>query len=168
VTQDLKLKHDAGKLVLNDEERGGRDVVVGDVSGDLVHLCSGKYASACELHVVKSENRLVVGLSEAEFRNYEPDADASYETLFEVANYGLKYSLGAGIFADFKFVIGGKDTNPLRMAVKPVDGAIVYRGQEIGNYQKLAFCTGDYASKCRVLYNKAENNVAIFFKAKAP
>lgn len=167
VTKDLLLKLDGASILLDDELRSRKNVHVGDVSGDLLTLCSGKYAQTCLVNLVKEENRLVVGLTEAEFRTYEPDPKADYKTLASFANYGIEAAIGANALADFRFIIKGLPTNPIRLAIKPVSGTINYQGREIGNYQKLQFCTGDYASVCRVVMNKDDRSIKIVFKAKA-
>lgn len=166
VTQSIDLNYEASVMSYRDEIRGKKEVKVGEIVGDLVYLCSGKYAIVCAFNYLKESNELVLGISESEFRRYEADPDADYEPLVKFAQYGIEYHKAAGIFTDIRFVIKDKPTNPLRLAVKPIGGDVMMAGQVVGNYQKAAFCSGDYRSVCRVVFDKKNNKVEVFLKAK--
>jgi hypothetical protein len=167
VTQALDLIFENNGIQFNDDSRKRKNVKVGEISGDLIYLCSGKYALTCHLNYLKDTNQLVMGVAEAEFRRYEADPDADYTSLLNLGNYGIEYHKAEGIFTDLRFLIKGQKTNPLRFAVKPVSGDILMMGKAIGNYQKAAFCSGDYSKICRVVYDKKKNNINVFFKSKS-
>jgi hypothetical protein len=166
VTQPIDLNYEAQVLSYKDDIRGKKEVKVGEIVGDIIYLCSGKYAMVCHFNYLKDSNQLVLGLSESEFRRYEADPNAEYEPLVKFAQYGVEYHKAPGIYSDIRFVIKDKPTNPLRLAVKPISGDIVMAGQVVGNYQKAAFCSGDYRSVCRVVFDKKNNKVDVFLKAK--
>jgi len=165
-THNLELAMDGDEIIADDEQHKKEKVKVGRIDGENLTLCSGAYALTCHLNILKDENKLVIGVTEAEFRNYEPNVDADYKSLVSFKNYGIDFALGDGVFSDFRFTVGGKLTNPIRLAVKPVSGDILYRGKVIGNYQKLTFCSGDFKSVCRVLFNKKDASIKILFKAQ--
>ena len=164
-SQELSLIAEGTSLFLDDSAHGKTHVAVGTIANDLITLCAGKYALTCDLKYIKDENRLAIGVSEAEFRRYDADPNASYQSLFTVSGYGVEYAI-SGIYSDIRLTIGGQPTNPIRLAIKPVSGSILYRGREVGNYQKGQLCSGDFASTCRLLVNKSDRTIKIFFKAQ--
>ena len=163
-TQDLTLGYDGSFITYEDEDRGVKKV--GEISGDIVRLCSEHFVEICHLNFLKDQNKLVVGLTESEFRNYEPEGEPQWQSLVSLANYGIDFSLAGGIFADFRLILKGAPTNAFRLAVKPVSGDIIYKGKTIGNYQKLEMCTGGFKDLCRFVVDQKSNAVNIFFKAK--
>lgn len=166
VTQSLTLAFEAatGNLTYTDPSRGPK--VVGDLKDGTITLCSQQYADTCALNFVEAGKRLVLGLTEAAFRNYAADANAKYTSLISYAGYAVEFALAGDSFADFRLQIGGVPTNPIRLHVDAASGAIAYKGKDIGNYQKLAFCSGDYKNVCRLVVNSEDKTLNILFKMR--
>lgn len=164
VTQGLTLGYDAGsgKITYTHPTRGAK--VVGEFKDGRITLCSLQYVDVCDLNFVEADKRLVLGLTEAEFRNYAADPNASYTTLVSYSGYAIEFALAGDSFADFRLKLAGEPTNPIRLAVDPVSGSIKYRGKEVGNYQKLGLCSGDYRSVCRLVVNSEDKTLNIFFR----
>jgi C1A family cysteine protease len=147
-------------LPLNDKNQvtatvGGRmEVPFGELdktSKELV-LCSKAYARVCTLNYLESGNQLLVGATEFEAASEESTEPFSWQGT-SLAGYGIEISLPSGrtTSLDMRFKIKGEYTNPQRFSVNPLAGDIKWHGKTIGNYQKLALCSGSFSSVCRIV-----------------
>ncbi len=164
VTQGLTLGYDAGsgKLTYTHATHGVK--TVGELKDGKITLCSQQYVDVCALNYVEADKRLVLGLTEAEFRNYPADPNASYTSLVSYSGYAIEFALAGNDFADFRLEIAGTPTNPIRLRVDALSGAITYKGKEVGDYQKLGLCSGDYKNVCRMVVNSEDKTLNILFK----
>ncbi len=164
VSQALTLGFDAGtsQLVFTDAKRGAK--VVGELKDGKLNICSQAFSEVCQLNYVAADKRLVLGLTEAEFHNYTPDPKADYKTLVSFEGYAIQFVLASASFADFRLVLAGTPTNALRLKTDALSGSIQYKGKEVGNYQKLGLCSGDYKKVCSLVVNSEDKTLNIFFK----
>ena len=142
----------------------------GVIDGTEITLCAKKYQGVCKFHIDLEENQLLIGLTEGEFENEPADENASYSTLFDFQNYGLKYHHGGGLKADLKMIYKGEDTNAIRFKVKLASMEFLYRGVAVGSITNPAFCSGKYKDVCRMIVHKPEGaskpKMEIFLRAR--
>ena len=166
VTKPLDLTYRKGKIYFDDPTRNKSQVQGGAVEGDSLYLCSKGYADVCHLNLDTANNSLIIGVTQDEFLNQTPDLEASYVSLFDLANYGVEYHYPGGLNLDVKLKLGGSPTNPIRLKFKPSEGAIFFKGVAIGSLTSFQLCTGEFKSVCRFLVDRDKNSMNIFLKAR--
>lgn len=134
---------------------GGRvEVPFGELNTEAKELvlCSKTYARVCTLNYLSSGNQLLVGATEFEAASEESTEPYSWQGT-SLAGYGIEISLPSGrtTSLDMRFKMKGEYTNPQRFAINPLAGDIKWHGKTIGNYQKLALCSGSFSSVCRIV-----------------
>ena len=166
VTGPLTLAYDAGSGHLTYTDPGRGDKIAGDFKDGKITLCAAQYADVCVLHYVAADKRLVLGLTEAEFYKEEADPNADYTSLVSFNGYGIESALVDTSHLDVRLKIAGQPTNPIRLKVDALSGVVKYKNIEIGNYQKLALCSGDFKDVCRFVVNSDDKSLNVFFNAK--
>ncbi len=168
---DKKMTHDI-ELILDGKYlkfpvNGRTDVAFGEIDTDtkIIKLCSQDYSQVCRLNYDEASESLAIGLTEEEFNRVETEPPYDWKGL-DIAGYGIEVSHPTGINTnlDVRLTVKGKTTNPLRFKIDVIEGFIMYQGVKIGNYQNAAFCSGDYASICRIVV--AGDKFHVLFKAK--
>lgn len=168
-TGEVVLDYDGSSKLSKVLSEGAGSIEVGsfDSKTSQITLCAGAYARACTLRYVAEGKELNIHPSEdAFYAAAGPAADAAWKTLVTLPNYGIEYASAGGVFVDVRLLVGGEPTNSLRLGIKPVDGAIVYRGRDVGNYQQGALCSGAYRSVCRLVVRASDKKLLLFLKSK--
>ena len=159
-TSDLTLKLKDTKIFLNHAAKG--DVEVGSLDHDahLITLCSQTYARVCELNYVESDKSLAIGLTKDEFEREEPSGAFDWNS-FGIGNYKVQFSKPEGALSklDVRFLNGEKETNPLRFALQPLNGDILFSGKSIGSLTDGKLCSGSFSSVCRIILSGDRFNV---------
>ena len=165
-THDMKLQIDAASILYSDFEGNGLTAVGSlDDANKTVTLCSQDYSEKCHFNYLEASNEILVGIAEAEL--LRDDSEGPYDwTYLGAAGQGIELSFPDGFSTkvDARFAKDSVVTNPLRFRIKPIDGGILYQGQEVGNYQSGELCSGDYKNFCRVV--RTTEQFLITFKSK--
>ncbi len=161
-TKSLQLKASGNKLSYKGDEVGAR-------SGEVITLCTGKYAPLCSVRFRKSDKQLYLQFRDDDLRAVQAAETAADKGEWYDLDLGRGYQYGVFIPSDVTstdFLFNPKtfvrlgSSQPARVSLRKMEGGsdfmIKLSGQEVGVLKptaptESALCSGDsFGDKCQI------------------
>jgi C1A family cysteine protease len=159
LTPALTLKVEGD--ILSTDRQGDHQRKIGriDRKTSIIYLCSMEYSAVCSLRI-DQQNQIRIELTDREEMVEKSSGDFSWKQV-SLGSYGFEFSKPRGVNTkvDLRLDKSGKKTDPIRLALDPLSGDILFLNQSVGNVLKGSFCSGDFADSC--ILSLAEDQFAV-------
>jgi hypothetical protein len=147
--------------ILSTNRQGDYERTIGriDRQQSIIYLCSMEYSAVCSLRI-DEQNQILIDLTDREEMVEKSNGNFSWKQV-SLGSYGFEFSKPRGVNTkvDLRLDKSGKKTDPIRLALDPLSGDILFLNQSVGNVLKGSFCSGAFADRC--ILSLAEDRFAV-------